>query len=81
MFGAIVKATHSSFQKGKLFCLSIYMKKVIALLAFIFEKPSYCSLKSQKYFLQQIRCSSIDFFASQNSLLFMDSRAYIFISN
>ena len=36
MFGAILKATNSSFQKGMLFCLSIYMKKVMKLLAFLF---------------------------------------------
>ena len=42
MFGAILKATHSSFQKGITFCHSIYVKKVLKLLAFIFEQPSYC---------------------------------------
>ena len=41
MFGAILKATNSSFQKGMLFCRSIYVKKVMKLLAFIFEQPSY----------------------------------------
>ena len=41
MFGAILKATNSSFQKGMTFCRSIYVKKVIKLLAFIFEQPSY----------------------------------------
>ena len=41
MFGAISKVTNSSFQKGKTFCRSIYVKKVIRLLAFIFEQPSY----------------------------------------
>ena len=41
MFGAISKATNSSLQKGKTFCRSIYMKKVMKLLAFIFEQPSY----------------------------------------
>ena len=40
MVCAIVKATNSSFQKGMLFCLSTYMKKVMKLLAFIFEQPS-----------------------------------------
>ena len=44
MFGAILKATNSSFQKGMTFCRSIYVKKVMKLLAFIFEQPSYCSL-------------------------------------
>ena len=38
MFGAILKATNSSFQKGMIFCRSIYMK--MKLLAFIFEQPS-----------------------------------------
>ena len=41
MFGAILKATNSSFQKGMIFCRSIYVMKVMQLLAFIFEQPSY----------------------------------------
>ena len=41
MFGAILKATNSSFQKGMTFCRSIYVTKVMKLLAFIFEQPSY----------------------------------------
>ena len=41
MFGAFLKATNSSFQKGVTFCRSIYVKKVMNLLAFIFEHPSY----------------------------------------
>ena len=41
MFGAILKATNCSFQKGMAFCRSIYVKKVMKLLAFIFEQPSY----------------------------------------
>ena len=41
MFGAILKATNSSFQKGMPFCRSIYIKKDMKLLAFIFEQPSY----------------------------------------
>ena len=40
MFGAILKAANSSFQKGMAFCRSIYVKKVMKLLAFIFEQPS-----------------------------------------
>ena len=40
MFGAILKATNSSFQNGMAFCHSIYVKKVMKLLAFIFEQPS-----------------------------------------
>ena len=39
-FGAILKATNSSFLKGMTFCRSIYVKKVMQLLAFIFEQPS-----------------------------------------
>ena len=41
MFGAILKVTNSSFKKGMTFCRSIYVKKVMKLLAFIFEQPSY----------------------------------------
>ena len=41
MFGAIFKAINSSFQKGMAFCRSIYVKKVMKLLALIFEQPSY----------------------------------------
>ena len=41
MFDAILKATNSSFQKGMTFCRSLYVKKVMKLLAFIFEQPSY----------------------------------------
>ena len=37
MFGAILKTTNSSFQECMTFCHSIYVKKVIKLLAFIFE--------------------------------------------
>ena len=40
MVGAILKATYSSFQKGMIFGRSIYVKKVIKLLAFIFDQPS-----------------------------------------
>ena len=41
MFGAIIKATDSSVHKGIPFCCSIYVQKVMKLLAFIFEQPSY----------------------------------------
>ena len=41
MFCVILRATNSSFQKGMTFCRSIYVKKVMKLLAFIFEQPSY----------------------------------------
>ena len=40
MFDAILKTTNSSYQEGMTFCRSIYVKKVMTLLAFIFEQPS-----------------------------------------
>ena len=40
MFCAILKATNSSFQEGMIICRSIYVKKVMKLLAFIFEQSS-----------------------------------------
>ena len=40
MSGAILKVTNSSIQKGMAFCRSIYVKKVMKLLAFIFEQSS-----------------------------------------
>ena len=49
MFCAILMATNSSFQKGMIFCRSIYVKKVMKLLAFIFEQPSYCINPSYSY--------------------------------
>ena len=49
MFGAILKAINSSFQKGMAFCCSIYVKKVMKLLAFIFEQSSYLILKELKH--------------------------------
>ena len=49
MFGAILKATNSFFQKGMAFCRSIYVKKVMKLLAFIFEQPSYTPAHEHKY--------------------------------
>ena len=44
MFGAILKAKNSSFQKGIAFCRSIYVTIVMKPLAFIFEQPSYPSI-------------------------------------
>ena len=41
MFGVMLKATDSSFQKGMIFCRSIYVKKVLKVLAFKIEQPSY----------------------------------------
>ena len=49
MFGAILKATNSSFQNGMTFCHSGYVKKVMKLLAFIFEQPSYMHYKKKNY--------------------------------
>ena len=46
MFDAILKAKNSSFQKGLASCCSIYVKKVMKLLAFIFEQPSYYHISS-----------------------------------
>ena len=40
MFRAILKVINSSFQNGMTFCRSIYVKKVMKLLAFIFEQSS-----------------------------------------
>ena len=40
MFGAILKATNSSFEKFMAFFCSMCVKKVMKLLAFIFEQPS-----------------------------------------
>ena len=45
IFGAILKATISYFQKGMTFCRSIYVKKVMKLLAFIYEQSSYKLIK------------------------------------
>ena len=50
MFGAILKGTNSSFQKGITFCRSIYVKKVMKVLAFIFEQPSYVRRQNGKHF-------------------------------
>ena len=49
MLGAILKATNSSFQKGMIFCRSIYVKKVMKLLAFIFEQPSYMAKTYEQF--------------------------------
>ena len=43
MFSDILKATNSSFLKEMTFCRSMYLKKVMKILAFIFEQPSYLS--------------------------------------
>ena len=44
MSGAILMATNSTFQKGITCCRSIYVRKVIRLLAFLFEHPSYLAV-------------------------------------
>ena len=44
MFGTNLKAINSYFRKGMTFCHSIYVKKVMKPLAFIFEQPSYLLL-------------------------------------
>ena len=48
MFDAILKAINSSFQKCMTFCRSIYVKKVMKLLAFIFEQSSNSSIRCIK---------------------------------
>ena len=54
MFGVILKAPNSSFQKGLTFCCSINVKKVMKLLAFIFEQPSNCPPLPIMYLTWQI---------------------------
>ena len=41
MSGASLKMTYSPLQKRLPFCRSVYVKKVMKQLAFIFEQPSY----------------------------------------
>ena len=41
MFGTILKATNSSFQKDMTFCRSIYVKKVMKLLAYLNSPPTF----------------------------------------
>ena len=62
MFGAILKATNSSFKKGITFCRSIYVKKVMKLLAFIFEQPSNVALVFLSSFFLTT-CPSESFYA------------------
>ena len=50
MVGIILKATNSSFQRGIAFCRSIHVKKVMKLLAFIFEQPSYFITSFMRYY-------------------------------
>ena len=44
MFGSVIEAINSSFQKDMAFCRSIQVRKVMKLLAFIFEQPSYLQI-------------------------------------
>ena len=48
MVGVILKETNSSFQRGMTFSRCIFVKKVMKLLAFIFEQPSYTMLTNYK---------------------------------
>ena len=61
MFGAILKATNNSFQKGMTFCRSIHVKKVMELLAFIFEQSSYSASHIHVYVNSMIKhaCAAI----------------------
>ena len=43
--GARLKVTYNPLQKRILFCRSIYVTKVMKLLAFIFEQPLYSAVK------------------------------------
>ena len=58
MFGAILKATNSSFQKGMTFCRCIYVKKVMVLLAFIFEQPSYVLVAQKNCLIETVLLST-----------------------
>ena len=53
MFGVMLKATNSSFQKGMTCCRSISVKKVIKLLAFIFEHFRMCIQKHIQLIIAQ----------------------------
>ena len=59
MFGAILKVTNSSFQKGMTYCRSVYVKKVMKLLAFIFEQPSYVCASSKVVLTSKLVLASI----------------------
>ena len=63
--GASLKVTYSPLQKRLPFCRSIYVKKVMKLLAFIFEQPSYIS-----QFIRFARvCSNVVNFNNSNLYL------------
>ena len=59
MFGAILKATNSSFQKGMTFCRSVNGKKGMKLLAFIFEQLSYKVIFNERPLVQRPSCFHI----------------------
>ena len=61
MFGAILKAINSFFLKGMTFCRNIYVKKVMKLLAFIFEQPSQTSEYFCHLFRSLIGHACVDF--------------------
>ena len=63
MFGAILKPTNRSFQKGMTFCRSVYVKKVMKLLAFIFEQPSYnfCLHRFYQNLLSKLRSAGLNY--------------------
>ena len=78
VFGVILKATNSSFQKCITFCRSIYVKKAMKLLAFIFEQPSY-EYKLSK--LSTISCLIGHLFLNNqhlNKKLFLTSNCSLF---
>ena len=62
MCGAILKAINSSFQKGMTFYRSIHVKKVMKLLAFIFEQSSYQNLSGKTENIS-VQCSAILFWS------------------
>ena len=59
MFGDIEKAINTSFQKGRTFCRSIYVKKVMKLLAFIFEQPSYHQVSKIRTLIKDVNVASV----------------------
>ena len=56
MFGAILKATNSSFQKGMIFFHSIYVKKVMKLLAFYMNSPRTIMSSSGSIMVHIVPC-------------------------
>ena len=62
MFGTILKATFRSFKKGVTYCRSILVTKVMKLLAFIFEQPSYlitCFLTAVRHEVNNLESSVV----------------------